>query len=143
MKMKDCSQSSTKYFNRALAATLLLVMQGILLSSHAQQQPPPSKFDIERFHLVLGTIKEDIRKNYYDTNYHGVDLDAAFKAADAKIKQATSLGQLLGIIGQLLVDLDDSHTFFLPPRRSYRTDYGWRVRVIGEKALAGSGGPRT
>jgi C-terminal processing protease CtpA/Prc len=83
---------------------------------------------------VLGTIKEDIRKNYYDPNYHGMDLDTAFKAADEKIKQATSLGQLLGIIGQLLVDLDDSHTFFLPPHRSYRTDYGWRMRMIGDKA---------
>jgi len=134
MKMKDCSQSSSKYFNRALAATLLLLMPGIMLSSHAQQQPPPSKFDIERFRSVLGTIKEDIRKNYYDPNYHGMDLDTAFKTADEKMKQATSLGQLLGVIGQLLVDLDDSHTYFVPPRRSYRTDYGWRMKMIGDKS---------
>lgn len=97
------------------------------------QQQPASKFDIERFRIVLGNIKEDVRKNYYDPNYHGIDLDAKFQAADEKIKQATSLGQIMGIIGQVMLDLNDSHTFFLPPGRSYRTDYGWRMRIIGDK----------
>jgi C-terminal processing protease CtpA/Prc len=129
--------TSSRFIKSLLAPVcliFLLLMQGALLFSHAQQQPPPSKFDIERFRSVLGTIKEDIKKNYYDPNYHGMDLDTAFKAADEKIKQATSLGQLLGVIGQLLVDLDDSHTYFVPPRRSYRTDYGWRMKMIGDKS---------
>ena len=43
----------------------------------------------------------------------------------------TSLGQALGVVAQALVDLDDSHTFFIPPNRSVRAEYGWRMRMIG------------
>jgi len=53
--MKDCSQSSTKYFNRALAATLLLLMLGTLLFSHAQA---PSSLDRQRSRDMLSFIKD-------------------------------------------------------------------------------------
>ena len=41
-----------------------------------------------------------IKKNYYDPNFHGVDLDARFGLAQQKIKQATTGGQVLGIKDQ-------------------------------------------
>ena len=69
---------------------------------------------------MLKTVKEDIKKNYYDPTFHGVDLDAHFKEADDKIKQATSLGQMFGIIAQALIEFDDSHLYFVPPGRSAR-----------------------
>jgi hypothetical protein len=37
---------------------------------------------------MLNTIKEDIKKYYYDSAYHGMDVDARFKQAEEKIKQA-------------------------------------------------------
>ena len=46
-----------------------------------------------------------------------------------------SLAQVFGIIGQVLVDLDDSHTFFLPPGRSSQTEYGWQMQMIGDKCV--------
>src|ERR1700737_528665 len=101
----------------------------VAASSPLRAQQPPAKSDVERAHAMLSAIKEDLKKNYYDTNYHGMDLDARFKLADEKLKQATSLGQLFGIIAQVLTDLHDSHTFFLPPGRSARTEYGWQVQV--------------
>ena len=83
--------------------------------------------------MMLSTVKDDLKKNYYDPKFHGMDIEERFKIADEKIKQATSLGQIFGIIAQVLVELDDSHTFFLPPGRSARTDYGWQMQTIGEK----------
>jgi C-terminal processing protease CtpA/Prc len=62
-----------------------------------------------------------------------MDLETRFKIADEKIKSATSLGQIFGIIAQALIDLEDSHTFFLPPGRSYKTEYGWQMQIIGDK----------
>ena len=82
---------------------------------------------------MLGVIKDDLKKNYYDPNFHGIDLDSRFKTADEKIKQAQSLGQIFGIIAQVLVELDDSHTFFLPPGRASKTEYGWQMQMIGDK----------
>jgi C-terminal processing protease CtpA/Prc len=74
-----------------------------------------------------------VRKDYYDPNFHGLDLEARFKEADEKIKQADSLGQILGIIAQSLIDLNDSHTFFMPPPRPSETDYGWQMQMVGKK----------
>lgn len=92
-----------------------------------------SKLDRDRGRAMLNELKADLKKNYYDPTFQGVDVEASFTAADEKIKQATSLGQVFGIIAQFLVELNDSHTFFLPPGRIYRTDYGWQMQIIGDK----------
>jgi hypothetical protein len=60
--------------------------------------------DRDRGRNMLEMVKQDIRKNYYDPAFHGIDLDARFKIADEKIKQATGLGQIFGIIAQVLVE---------------------------------------
>jgi C-terminal processing protease CtpA/Prc len=115
-----------------LAITTFVLLAG---DSIFAQGPSLSSFERERGRIMLGTIRDDIRKNYYDPNFHGIDLDATFKAADEKIKQATSISQILRIIAQFAVDLDDSHTLFLPPSRQARTEYGWQMQMIGEKCL--------
>ncbi|MBI3939710.1 MAG: hypothetical protein HY315_02645 [Acidobacteria bacterium] len=65
--------------------------------------------------------------------FHGMDLEARFREADEKLKQATSTGQIFGIIAQALVELEDSHTFFVPPSRAARIDYGWQMQMIGDR----------
>lgn len=90
-----------------------------------------SNFDKERGRLMLDMVKQDLKKNYYDPTFRGMDLDARFKAADERIKTATSLGLIFGIIADAL-DFGDSHTFFIPPSRSYRTEYGWEMQMIGD-----------
>ena len=128
--MRTICLAGLRHRSRVALCLLIMFLTARALPLSAQQ--PVSKFDIERFRIVLGNIKEDLKKNYYDPTYHGMDLDARFKAADETMRQATSLGQILGIIAQVILDLNDSHTFFLPPGRSYRTDYGWRMRIIGD-----------
>src|SRR5262249_1351721 len=80
--------------------------------------------DRSRGHLMLNAIKDDLKKNYYDPTFHGMDLDARFKAADEMIKQASSLGQVFGIIAQAVNSLNDSHVFFIPPPQTVHADYG-------------------
>ncbi len=89
--------------------------------------------DRSRGHLMLNAIKEDLKKNYYDPTFHGVDLDARFKAADDLIKQATSLGQVFGIIAQAVNSLNDSHVYFIPPPQTVHADYVYEMKMIGEK----------
>ena len=91
--------------------------------------------DRERGVEMLSLIKSEIKRNYYDPAFHAVDLDARFKAAAEKIKQAGSNGQVFAIIAQAVLDLDDSHTFFLPPGRASRTEYGWQMQMIGNKCF--------
>jgi carboxyl-terminal processing protease len=81
---------------------------------------------------MLHAVKADIEKYYYDANYRGIDIDARFKDAEERIKKAVSNGQIYGIIAQLLLDFDDSHLAFLPPRRAATVEYGWQMQVIGD-----------
>jgi hypothetical protein len=59
---------------------------------------------------MLKVIKDDLKNNYSDPNFHDIDLDARFKEADEKIRTATSQNQIFALFAQALVDLDDSHT---------------------------------
>jgi C-terminal processing protease CtpA/Prc len=110
---------------RCLLPALLLVAAPSLAQN--------SNFTREHGLMVLRVVKDDIKKHYYDPAYHGMDLDARFKQAEEKMRQATNVGQIMGIIAQATLDLGDSHTFFIPPSRSNRTDYGWQMQAVGEK----------
>jgi hypothetical protein len=86
----------------------------LLICEHAAAQQALTRIERGRAKQMLASIRDEIRKNYYDPTFRGRDIDAHFKAADAKLEQATSLGHAMAIIAQSLLDLDDSHTFFLP-----------------------------
>ncbi len=84
---------------------------------------------------MLNNVKKEIKSNYYDPTFHGIDLDARFQAADEKLDKATSLGQAFGIIAQAVLELNDSHTVFYPPSRAAKFEYGWRMQMIGDKCF--------
>ena len=133
MKIKNYLQCSTPVLRLMLTGMLSLLSIGALRPTFAQNSA--SKMDRDRGRTMLSSVRDDLKKNYYDPTFRGMDVDARFKGADEKIKQAASLGQILGIIAQALVDLQDSHTFFIPPQRSYHTDYGWQMQMIGDKCF--------
>jgi C-terminal processing protease CtpA/Prc len=124
-------RSSIRRHVRAVLIVFLVLCPGLTTPSYSQQ--PASGIDRDRGLVMLNAIKDDLKKNYYDPAFHGMDVDSRFKAAEEKIKEAQSLGQIFGIIAQVLIELDDSHTFFLPPGRTTRTEYGWQMQLIGDK----------
>lgn len=93
------------------------------------------RIERERALSMLSNIKNELKNNYYDPTIRGMDVDARFKIAEDKIKQATSLGQALGIIAQALLDLNDSHTTFTPPSRAVSVEYGWQMQAIGNQCF--------
>lgn len=122
--------------NVLVIAFLFLVFS--VPSGHVRAQEKVQGRDRERAQEMLRRIKDELKKNYYDPKFRGMDLDARFKTADEKIKTAASLGQMFGIIAQVLIELDDSHTLFVPPSRSYTTDYGWTMQIIGDRCYVSS-----
>ena len=115
---------------------IFAVALGLLTLAVAPQSLRAQGFDqIERGRALsmLNIVKSDLKNNYYDPNFRGMDVEARFKAAEEKVKQATSLGQAFGIIAQTLLDLNDSHTVFLPPSRPESISYGWQMQMIGDK----------
>jgi C-terminal processing protease CtpA/Prc len=91
-----------------------------------------SSQDRDRGIIMLKAARDDIRKYYYDPGFRGIDLDARTKLAEERIKQAKSNAEMFGIIAQVLLDLNDSHTLFLPPQRSARVEYGWQMQAFGD-----------
>jgi hypothetical protein len=122
-------------FLTMLIVTLCMMAPQALKPILAQ---PDLNFQRERGRIMLKVIKDNLKKEYYDPNYHGTDIEARFKTAEEKIREAESVGHMFGIIGQVLLDLNDSHTFFIPPWRANRTEYGWQMRAVGDKDKAGA-----
>ena len=123
----------------SIAVAFLLLVSGATQSARAQF----SSSDRDRGRSMLRSIKLLIQQHYYDPTFHGMDLDVRFKTADEALKAAKSNSEVFGIIGQAVVDLNDSHTFFLPPRRASRTEYGWQMQLIGSRCLITSVKPKS
>ena len=119
---------------KARASALLLAL-ALLATCFHQKAAGQTVNDRDRASALqmLRKVKDEIKKNYFDPSFRGVNLDEAFRAAEARMAQATSNGQLFGIIAQAMMSLKDSHTFFMPPQRATRITYGWRTQMIGDK----------
>lgn len=114
-----------------LATVLILFASALCIAPEAKAQTIGS-YERQRGLAILRMVKEDVEENYYDPTFRDVDLKARFKEAEELIKKAASNGQIYSIIASVLVDLNDSHTLFIPPSRVARTDYGWQMKWIGD-----------
>lgn len=118
-------------FPRWMKWVLILVVGNGYWGQVPAQEQRMSALDLELAKSILQHTEEDIRDHYYDPRYHGVNLDARFAEAAQKIGSAPSLNMALSTIAAALSDLDDSHTYLLPPLRPYVHEYGWRMRFVG------------
>ena len=83
-----------------------------------------------RTYVMLRDVRQEIERNYYDPTFKGIDLGARADLAKARIAKATSIGEAFAAIAQFALELDDSHTFFVPPAQTVRVDYGWKMAMI-------------
>jgi C-terminal processing protease CtpA/Prc len=121
-----------------VAAIALAVLTTLPCSKWQTTQAQEKKLrglELERVREMLHGVKSELKKNYYDPAYRGMDIEARFKTAEEKLAQADSLGHGIGVIAQLLVELNDSHTYFIPPQRTTRVDYGWQMKMVGDKCF--------
>lgn len=87
----------------------------------------------DRAHAItmLRGVRREIEQSYFDTAFKGIDLNANADVAGARIAKANSIGEAFGAIAQFVLELDDSHTFFIPPEQTVRVDYGWDMGIVG------------
>ncbi len=112
---------------------IALMVAMLLLAVTVTSAQTLDRIDRGRAKDMLNAIKAELKKNYFDPTFRGIDLDARFKLAGEKLDAATSLGQAFGIVAQVVVELNDSHTVFYPPSRSAKVEYGWRMQMFGDK----------
>jgi len=100
-------------------------------------------FDRDNAQTMLRATKDDLKKNYYDPSMRGIDLEVRFKEAEERLKQATTRDQLLVTIAQIMLEFNDSHTYFLPPPRAGNFEYGYEMQIIGTKTFVTAVKPKT
>lgn len=81
---------------------------------------------------MLNNVKTEIKNNYYDPTFHGVDLDYVWDLANQKIKTDPTRDAMMMTIASAVLTLDDSHTTFFPPPRAADIHYGWKIDAIGD-----------
>ncbi len=114
--------------HRALLLPLLCL--GCLVRPAVGQEM--TGFDRQRDRLMLRAVEHDLRKYYYDTTFHGLDLATLFDSTDARIAVASSNSEAFLNIAATVSTLRDSHTLFIPPRRTVAVQYGWNLGIVGD-----------
>lgn len=92
---------------------------------------------------ILSVTKDNIKDNYYDTNFRGINIDELFAQSKEKLKNASTRDEAMTIIAQTVLMFDDSHTAFYPPSRSADIDYGWLISMIGKDCYVVGVKPRS
>jgi C-terminal processing protease CtpA/Prc len=115
---------------RSFPVLIFIVLLG---STHATFAQSLSSQDRERGVVMLKAVRDDIKKNYFDPAFRGIDVDARTTLAEERIKQAKTNAEVFGIIAQFLLEFKDSHTVFLPPQRNSRVEYGWQMQTFGDE----------
>ncbi|HXQ69600.1 MAG TPA: S41 family peptidase [Pyrinomonadaceae bacterium] len=122
--------------NPALILLLTLLLFSITADTASAQKA--NTLEIEHWREVLRSVKRELKQNYYDPTFRGIDIEARFKVADEKMKNAESMAHLQSIVAQFLLELNDSHTFFIPPTDGSRIEYGWRLMPVGPDSYVGA-----
>lgn len=94
-----------------------------------------SKMDRSRTSTMLEQVRKDIERSYFDSTFRGVDLERVFARAEDGVQRAGSLAELFGNVAAAVAELDDSHTYFIPPQQTVRADYGWEMQMIGDSCF--------
>src|ERR1039458_7993893 len=120
-------------------AIVTMVLGCTLLGAGAQDL----NFKRRQAETILNQVADDVLKHYYDPKLHGIDWNAKLRETKKKIENATSSNLAFANIAAMLDTLDDSHTFFIPPGRSFMLDYGWRFQTVGERCFVTRVRPQT
>jgi C-terminal processing protease CtpA/Prc len=128
------------HISSLLLFLLTVLAFGLFKPANAQALGP---YDRGNAQAMLDMIKDDLKNNYYDQSFHGMNVDERFKEAAGKIKLATTRDQLMAIVAQSLLDLNDSHTFLVPPPRAARIEYGWQMQMVREDCYVSAVKPKS
>jgi carboxyl-terminal processing protease len=112
-----------------------LLVSSLFVLPTLGQQPKLNAFDSLIAHDMLHDAYNDVKKNYYDPQYHGIDLDARYHQFEARLANASSLNGGMLVVQAFLDGFKDSHTFFIPPERPFTFESGFRMQMIGDQCF--------
>jgi carboxyl-terminal processing protease len=124
-------------FRRLIPALAVLAFVGVgpaALPAAQARETAASAPSAERARMnqqVFDRVWNEVRRDYYDPDLHGVDWRAARAAYRPQALAATDDRQLYDVLGRMLDLLDDDHAGALPPAGVARTDLYASRAVMG------------
>ena len=122
---------------------VLFVCAVVSAGTGMAQQAGMSKDDQALIGAMLRIAHDDVKKYYYDPNIRGLDWDGLYQKWDAKIPKVQNVGEGMRLVTAYLNELKDSHTYLIPPLRSVRIDYGYRLEEVGDACFVTHIEPKT
>jgi len=133
----------TRRFRRRIILLAMCVCLSGVETSVPQQPKRLNSFDLAQGHFMLRMAYEEIKKNYYDPKFHGVDLETVYTRVDKALDGAASNSDVYFLIAGFVSALDDSHTYFIPPTLVHEIDRGFQMGVVGEACFVTHVRPKT
>ena len=127
--------------NTILIASVLMLAAS--LPAIAQQQQKINSLDLGKVQDMLHAAYTEVKKNYYDPKYHGIDIDARYREYNTRLSNAGSLNEGMRLVAAYLDGFKDSHLFFIPPMRPYTIESGFRMQMVGDQCLITEVRPQT
>ena len=137
---------------RFLTITGFILLLSLITSEAAGQQMP--KLARDSAQSIWEAVASDVKSNYYDPKFHGLDWDALVSQTKQKIDNSANYDGALLQIAAAVDALNDSHTSFVPPRAmvnypnffvmdwrslmmlsKVQHEYGWEYEMIGEQGF--------
>ncbi len=126
------AQVMTGLYGRVAAAALLGCALIEVGTGAAQQLQTLNKDQREQISGILKTAYSEVKKNYYDPKFQGLDWDARYREYSERIGTAHTMNEGFQVIAAFLGGLKDSHTYFVPPLRMTHFDTGFRLTILGD-----------
>lgn len=92
---------------------------------------------------MLKVVAGEIEKHYYDPKFHDIDWGAKVAETKQKIASTTSFNMAMAHIAAMVDQLNDSHTYMLPPQHAYHFEPGFRYQMIGDRCFVTQVRPRS
>jgi len=118
-----------------LTALLMIVVAALPCHVRGQQAQKLDRFALERAHLMLQSVYDEVHDHYYDPTFHDVDLKAAYHKYDKIMDSAQLVNATFRVIAAFLQELHDSHTFFMPPQRVNPSTPGFAIEMVGDQCF--------
>jgi C-terminal processing protease CtpA/Prc len=117
-----------KAISLSLSLLLLICLLPGLPSSGDNQG-----FERGRIKDLLAQVSRLVQDNYYDPKMKGLDWKALTDQAREQVDKAQTPGEMLAPLYTLVSRLHDSHTVFIPPRKTNRPEFGFEPKAYGDE----------
>ncbi len=116
-----------------IVPVFLLVLLSALFLVPRNAWAQSLKTDRDRMKRILDNVSKTVAENFYDPNMHGLNWEALTDQTRERILSANSAGEMTTAIFSLVQKLEDSHTFYVPPRLASDIKFGFEAKAYGDE----------